>query len=87
MSCEHSLNTLRYADRVKELAADPLDAGSKGSQNAVDVGTISPLIEEDGQEDDLAQLRSLNVNEKCSINLSTSTLLYICNLAGRRIIG
>ncbi len=69
MSCEHSLNTLRYADRVKELAADPLDAGGKGSQNAVDVGTISPLIEEDGQDDDLAQLRSLNVNEKCSINL------------------
>ncbi|XP_046654475.1 kinesin-like protein KIF2A isoform X1 [Daphnia pulicaria] len=63
MSCEHSLNTLRYADRVKELAADPLDAGSKGSQNAVDVGTISPLIEEDGQEDDLAQLRSLNEGE------------------------
>ncbi|EFX70810.1 hypothetical protein DAPPUDRAFT_327800 [Daphnia pulex] len=63
MSCEHSLNTLRYADRVKELAADPLDAGSKGSQNAVDVGTISPLIEEDGQDDDLAQLRSLNEGE------------------------
>jgi kinesin family protein 2/24 len=66
MSCEHSLNTLRYADRVKELAADPLDAGGKGSQNAVDVGTISPLIEEDGQDadDDLAQLRSLNVIRK-----------------------
>lgn len=59
MSCEHSLNTLRYADRVKELAADPMDAG-KGTQNVV--GTISPLIEEDGQDDDLAQLRSLNVN-------------------------
>lgn len=62
MSCEHSLNTLRYADRVKELAADPMDSG-KGSQNAIGVGNISPLIEEDGQnDDDLAQLRSLNAS-------------------------
>ena len=31
-SCEHTLNTLRYADRVKELgASDPL----KGSDGAV----------------------------------------------------
>lgn len=63
MSCEHSLNTLRYADRVKELAADPVDtgAGNKASQNNPSSGNISPLLEEDGQEDDLAQLRSLNV--------------------------
>ncbi|XP_057381293.1 kinesin-like protein KIF2A isoform X3 [Daphnia carinata] len=63
MSCEHSLNTLRYADRVKELAADPLDSGGKGSPTAIDTGSISPLIEEDGQDDDLAQLRSLNEGE------------------------
>lgn len=63
MSCEHSLNTLRYADRVKELAADPLDAGGKASPTVIDTGTISPLIEEDGQDDDLAQLRSLNEGE------------------------
>lgn len=25
-SCEHTLNTLRYADRVKELGAQPADA-------------------------------------------------------------
>ena len=63
MSCEHSLNTLRYADRVKELAADPVDSG-KGSQNAISGGNISPLMEEDlGQnDDDLAQLRSLNAS-------------------------
>lgn len=63
MSCEHSLNTLRYADRVKELAADPMDAAgsNKASQNNLASGNISPLLEEDGQEDDLAQLRSLNV--------------------------
>lgn len=62
-SCEHSLNTLRYADRVKELAADPMDPAGKGLQNAAGAGTISPLMEEDGQEDDLAQLRSLNVSK------------------------
>ena len=62
LSCEHSLNTLRYADRVKELAADPLDA-AKGSQNIGGAGSCSPLMEEDAQEDDLAQLRSLNVSE------------------------
>lgn len=62
LSCEHSLNTLRYADRVKELAADPLDA-AKGSHNTDEVRPCSPLMEEDGpQEDDLAQLRSLNVS-------------------------
>ena len=25
-SCEHSLNTLRYADRVKELVVDPAES-------------------------------------------------------------
>lgn len=59
-SCEHSLNTLRYADRVKELAAsDPTE------------NKISPLEEEPEEIDernrlddsDLAQLRSLNEGE------------------------
>ncbi|CAG0890239.1 unnamed protein product [Darwinula stevensoni] len=52
-SCEHSLNTLRYADRVKELGAqDP--TGMKS-----DIRTIKEeeVMEED---DDMAQLRSLN---------------------------
>lgn len=58
-SCEHSLNTLRYADRVKELAAsDPTE------------NKISPLEEEPEEieernrldDSDLAQLRSLNVS-------------------------
>jgi len=51
-SCEHSLNTLRYADRVKELAAhDPME-------------TKMCVVSEDevmDSESDLAQLRSLNV--------------------------
>ncbi|XP_050515665.1 kinesin-like protein Klp10A [Diabrotica virgifera virgifera] len=49
-SCEHSLNTLRYADRVKELVAGDLQTNS-GSDNEQD---------EDG---DLLQLRSLNEND------------------------
>ena len=69
LSCEHSLNTLRYADRVKELAADPQDT-AKSSLNgverpvAVESGSCSPLLEEDDdrQDDDLAQLRSMNVS-------------------------
>lgn len=65
LSCEHSLNTLRYADRVKELAADPAETTAKSHLNMVPIesGSCSPLMEEDSQqEDDLAQLRSLNAS-------------------------
>ncbi|KAJ0182242.1 hypothetical protein K1T71_001611 [Dendrolimus kikuchii] len=51
-SCEHSLNTLRYADRVKELGtADPSRPRPE-----------SPLADVDMEpaHDDLAHLRSLN---------------------------
>ncbi|KAH9641337.1 hypothetical protein HF086_016331 [Spodoptera exigua] len=49
-SCEHSLNTLRYADRVKELgSADPARR-----QDDADVDMDQPPAH------DLAQLRSLN---------------------------
>jgi len=55
-SCEHSLNTLRYADRVKELAAhDPAE---------VKMFTANDGDDEDlANESDLAQLRSLNEGE------------------------
>lgn len=53
-SCEHSLNTLRYADRVKEL----------GVENP-DTLKTSPSEEDDEematQHDDLALLRSVRV--------------------------
>ncbi|KAI5645081.1 kinesin motor domain-containing protein [Phthorimaea operculella] len=52
-SCEHSLNTLRYADRVKELGTN--DCGRPRPE--------SPLADvemEPAQDGDLAQLRSLN---------------------------
>lgn len=70
-SCEHTLNTLRYADRVKELgAADPAenrklmnpDLGFEEEDELsarMDDGVMSP------EDSDLAQLRSLNDGE-CS---------------------
>lgn len=39
-SCEHSLNTLRYADRVKELAVDGADP-SDDNPNLVKSSTNS----------------------------------------------
>ena len=63
-SCEHSLNTLRYADRVKELAAgDP--AGDTNNKEMEDVEEMEGNgildFEMNIDYDDLAQLRSLNV--------------------------
>jgi len=70
-SCEHTLNTLRYADRVKELGAgDPTKPSQQMSldeedeeegldEMRMDDGVMSP------ENSDLAQLRSLNDGE-CS---------------------
>lgn len=52
-SCEHSLNTLRYADRVKELGGGDLQA----AQGEVDSDSEKP------GDGDLVQLRSLNEND------------------------
>ena len=77
-SCEHSLNTLRYADRVKELgAADP--AQNKGSpaespEARMDDGVLSP------EDSDLAQLRSLNEGELSAdwYNFQVSKKMCFC---------
>ncbi|KAL1110375.1 hypothetical protein AAG570_007906, partial [Ranatra chinensis] len=54
-SCEHSLNTLRYADRVKELAAsDPTTDSACGTPEEV---------QDQLNNSDLATLRSLNEGE------------------------
>ncbi|XP_034940738.1 kinesin-like protein KIF2A isoform X2 [Chelonus insularis] len=63
-SCEHSLNTLRYADRVKELAAtDPteLRASPTGEERLaqIDEQANDSVL----SDSDLAQLRSLNEGE------------------------
>jgi len=68
-SCEHTLNTLRYADRVKELgASDP----SRQTGERAELDDFSGELIEDEDErvlspedSDLAQLRSLNDGE-CS---------------------
>jgi kinesin family protein 2/24 len=50
-SCEHSLNTLRYADRVKELGAESPEMKSNEDE-----------IEDMQVEDDLAILQHSNVS-------------------------
>ena len=67
-SCEHTLNTLRYADRVKELGAgDPTKADSDGNRNRGGGGGGPEMRMDDGvmspEDSDLAQLRSLNEGE------------------------
>ena len=70
-SCEHTLNTLRYADRVKELGA-----GSKGGQGAAAANVYTDEDEEEEQEEEvqsaersgLAQLRNLNDDNECSMD-------------------
>ena len=67
-SCEHTLNTLRYADRVKELgAADPVKNGDADMEDiqeqSVSSSADSSILVVSRREDshsDLAQLRSLN---------------------------
>jgi len=66
-SCEHSLNTLRYADRVKELAASDPAADEINAPTFSPPPSRSPNISHNLQDvsmvdDDLAALRSLNVS-------------------------
>jgi len=69
-SCEHTLNTLRYADRVKELGAS--DPSRQERAEITDLsGGFQEFIEDEDErvlspeDSDLAQLRSLNDGE-CS---------------------
>jgi len=75
-SCEHTLNTLRYADRVKELGAkDPSRGANNGGALECEDGPGDYLDDDDSvkmedgvlslEDSDLAQLRSLNDGE-CS---------------------
>ncbi|KAK7584317.1 hypothetical protein V9T40_005280 [Parthenolecanium corni] len=64
-SCEHSLNTLRYADRVKELAASDPTSDGKG-QSSPTTNSHSLHRNQNGNvvdDSDLAALRSLNEKE------------------------
>jgi len=67
-SCEHSLNTLRYADRVKELAASDPATDEINAPTFSPPPSRSPNISRNLQDvsmvdDDLAALRSLNVSD------------------------
>jgi len=62
-SCEHSLNTLRYADRVKELGAHESAGREKNSPIAEEPMKIDSDSCLEYGENDLAQLRSLNEGE------------------------
>jgi kinesin family protein 2/24 len=69
-SCEHSLNTLRYADRVKELDASDPAAGENHAPMYSPQPSHSPNMSRNLQDvsmvdDDLAALRSLNVSSSC----------------------
>ena len=66
-SCEHSLNTLRYADRVKELAVtDPTEAKVSPTDEDQDVKIEEQSNNSALSDSDLAQLRSLNVSKSLS---------------------
>jgi kinesin family protein 2/24 len=54
MSCDHSLNTLRYADRVKELGAESPEMKSAGEED--------DQVEDMQVEDDLAIIHHSNVS-------------------------
>lgn len=65
-SCEHTLNTLRYANRVKELVA--IDPSERNEM----IDDVEPMDSEpneqngngngNGKNMDLSQLRSMNVS-------------------------
>lgn len=64
-SCEHSLNTLRYADRVKELAAtDPTEMKASPTDDERELKIEEQSNNSVLSDSDLAQLRSLNVRQK-----------------------
>lgn len=62
-SCEHTLNTLRYADRVKELGANP-EAALKRDEEDYNFGAQDyPMSDTpvNGNDSDLVLLHSHNV--------------------------
>ncbi|CAG0923969.1 unnamed protein product [Notodromas monacha] len=78
-SCENSLNTLRYADRVKELgASDPAMSGSTRG-GAIDLEDEDDMNDDD---DDLAQLRSLNEMNRVGASQHT---FYPANMSHARL--
>lgn len=77
-SCEHSLNTLRYADRVKELAAtDPSEIKTSPTDDERGLKIDDQSNHSVLSDSDLAQLRSLNVST--SVLPILKTFIWIIN--------
>ncbi|XP_077296171.1 kinesin-like protein 10A isoform X2 [Arctopsyche grandis] len=84
-SCEHSLNTLRYADRVKELAAnDP--SGRQESGGRMDALNDVDMEGSYRQETDLAQLRSLNEGDMSADLLTFHEAISALQLAEEEVL-
>ncbi|KHJ81530.1 hypothetical protein OESDEN_18784 [Oesophagostomum dentatum] len=67
-SCEHTINTLRYADRVKELGAD--EGGNSPPMNDEDL-MIRPSGDDGDNEDaDLSLVCSRNVSARVLLTVS-----------------
>jgi kinesin family protein 2/24 len=88
-SCEHSLNTLRYADRVKELAAnDPMEMKTSPCSEGETM-----KMEDNGvlDDNDLAQLQSLNViltlNVVYFLHHCQQSVFFSTIFCGKRFVG
>lgn len=74
-SCEHTLNTLRYADRVKELSASEGGGGGGGGGGDHD----EPLLNDDDGNDldedhdlQLVQSRNVRAIQHCCDGMSST---------------
>lgn len=89
-SCEHSLNTLRYANRVKELSAlDPASAEAQKISNRREREYDDEEEDMMDSESDLAHLRSLNVRiiygNICKLFTISATQIHFVQLKAKII--
>ncbi|CAF0941834.1 unnamed protein product [Adineta steineri] len=75
---EHTLNTLRYADRVKELNVDELKQRGGGNLPGQamgghdDMGQVIDEEDEMDDDDDIDDLAGMNINNNNQVNVPTS---------------
>ncbi|RCN24196.1 hypothetical protein ANCCAN_30114 [Ancylostoma caninum] len=66
-SCEHTINTLRYADRVKELGAD--EGGSSPPMNDEELMLRAGGDDGDNEDADLSLVCSRNGTDKTTFDM------------------
>ncbi|KAM3603767.1 uncharacterized protein V6R79_001743 [Siganus canaliculatus] len=66
-SCEYTMNTLRYADRVKELNGNSHSSGAAKAQAPVDISTEEESVEDTSVYDAISQVAELE--EKLYVEL------------------